>query len=60
MDEVTSGSPQAMDGVLDRFRKIRLADYPGVNVRLMVNDIQATYNILKGGSALPTHSRIVA
>ena len=54
MDEVTSGSPQALEGVLDRFRKIRLADYPGENVRLMVNDIQAKYSILKDGSAIPT------
>jgi hypothetical protein len=54
MDEVTSGSPQAMDGVLDRFQKLQLADYLGENVHLMVNDIQATYNILKDGSALPT------
>ena len=54
MVEVTSVSPQAMDGVLDRFRKICLADYLGEDVCLMVIDIQATYNILNDCSALPT------
>ena len=54
MDEVTSGSPQAMDGVLEKFKKIQLSDYPGENVRLMVNDIQASYNLLKSGQCLPT------
>ncbi len=54
MDEVKSGSPQAMDGVLEKFKKIQLSDYPGENVRLMVNDIQASYNLLKSGQCLPT------
>jgi Zinc knuckle len=54
MDEVTSGSPQAMDGILEKFKKIQLSDYPGENVRLMVNDIQASYNLLKSGQCLPT------
>ncbi len=54
MDEVTSGSPQAMDGIIEKFKKIQLSDYPGKNVRLMINDIQASYNLLKSGQCLPT------
>mgnify|MGYP006149004505 CR=1 FL=1 len=61
MDEVTSGSPQAMDSILEIFKKIRISDYPGENVRLMVHDIQASFNLLKSGQCLPiTASSIVA
>ena len=61
MDEVTSGSPQAMDSILENFKKIQLSDYPGENVRLMVHDIQASFNLLKSGQCLPiTASSIVA
>ena len=62
MDEVTSGSPQAMDSIiLEIFKKIQLSDYPGENVRLMVHDIQASFNLLKSGQCLPiTASSIVA
>ena len=62
MDEVTSGSPQAMDSmILENFKKIQLSDYPGENVCLMVHDIQASFNLLKSGQCLPiTASSIVA
>ena len=61
MDEVTSGSPQAMDSILETFKKIQLSDYPGKNVRLIVHDIQASFNLLKSGQCLPiTASSIVA
>ena len=54
MDEVTSGSPQAMDSIiLENFKKIQLSDYPGENVRLMVHDIHASFNLLKSGQCLP-------
>ena len=60
MDEVTSGSPQAMDSILENFKKIQLSDYPGENVCLMVHDIQASFNLLKSGQCLPiTTSSIV-
>ena len=63
-DEVTSGSPQAMDSILENFKKIQLSDYPGENFRLMVHDIQdiqASFNLIKSGQCLPiTTSSIVA
>ena len=61
MDEVTSGSPQTMDSILEIFKKIQLSDYPGENVCLVVHDIQASFNLLKSGQCLPiTASSIVA
>jgi hypothetical protein len=61
MDEVTSGSPQAMDSILENFIKIQLSDYSGENVRLMVHDIQVSLNLLKIAQCLPvTASSIVA
>ena len=53
MDEVTSGSPQHMDSIVEQFRNLSLSNYPGENVRLLVNDVQATYNLLKHGNAMP-------
>jgi hypothetical protein len=61
MNEVASGSPQAMDSILETFKKIQLSDYPGKNVRLIVHDIQASFNLLKSGQCLLiTASSIVA
>jgi hypothetical protein len=64
MDEVTSGSPQAMDysSIMENYKKIQLSDYyPSENVRLMVHDIQGSFNLLKSGQSLPiTASSIVA
>ena len=63
MDEVTSGSPQAMDysSIMEIYKKIQLSDYhPSENVRLMVHDIQGSFNLLKSGQCLPiTASSIV-
>ena len=53
MDEVTSGSPHRMDSIVEQFRNLSLPNYPGENVRLLVNDVQATYNLLKHGNAMP-------
>ena len=53
MNEVASGSPQAMDSILEIFKKIRISDYPGENVRLMVHDIHASFDLLKSGQCLP-------
>ena len=53
MDEVTSGSPQRMDSVVEHFRNLSLSNYPGENVRLLVNDVLTTYNLLKHSNAVP-------
>ena len=46
---------------MEIFKKIRISDYPGENVRLMVHDIQGSFNLLKSGQSLPiTASSIVA
>ena len=60
MDEVTSGSPQRMDNILEQFRNLSLSNYPGENVRLLINDVQATYNLLKHGNAMPATISSVA
>ena len=61
MDEVTSGSPQAINSILEIFKKVQLSDYPSKNVRLTVHDIQTSFKLLKSGQCLPiTASSIVA
>ena len=49
VDEVTSGSPQAMAAVHAKFLSLKLSNYPGENVRLLVTDVQSTFNLMQSG-----------
>ena len=46
VDEVTSGSPQAMAAVHAKFLSLKLSNYPGENVCLLVTDVQSTFNLM--------------
>jgi hypothetical protein len=49
VDEVTSGLPQAIAAVQAKFLSLKLTNYPGENVHLLVTDVQSTFNLMQNG-----------
>ena len=39
IDDVTSGSAQVMVDIHSKFQNLKLSDYPGENVRLLIEDV---------------------
>ena len=52
VDDVTSGSAQVMVDIHSKFQNLKLSDYPGENVRLLIEDVQTTYNLMAGGGSI--------